>query len=149
MTEPKSEKKIQHEVLLAVNRKYKNRVRLWRNNVGKGFGAWVVMKVMRLLQAGNSEQALQELKQSRPVMFGVNGSPDLQGFIQIYGLAVYLGIEIKDHKGRQSDLQKNFEKMVNQFGGIYILARTVEGALEKLEHELQEINNRVGSHGFR
>lgn len=126
----KSERKIQNEILLGLNKEFSDRLRLWRNNVGKGYGAWIVAKARKQLAAGQAKEALQTLKSSRPISYGVPGSPDLQGFIRLNGLAAYLGIEVKAKDGQQREKQKKFEKMIVANGGFYYVARSKREAIE-------------------
>ena len=50
------------------------------------------------------------------------GSPDIIAVID----GVYVGIEVKGPKGKQSADQKQFQKDLEKAGGLYILARSVE-----------------------
>lgn len=45
-------------------------------------------------------------------------------------------IECKAGAGRQSEAQRNYERMIKKHGGIYILARSAEQAKSDLEAEL-------------
>lgn len=56
----------------------------------------------------------------RMVRYGVPGTPDILGLRLPHGQL--LGIECKSLKGRQSQEQRAFQKMIESFGGIYILA---------------------------
>lgn len=74
------------------------RIFYWRNNSG----AWKV--------------------ENRFIRFGQPGSPDI---FCLYKGKCY-GIEVKNEKGKQSDLQQAWEISFQFAGGIYILARKVE-----------------------
>jgi hypothetical protein len=50
----------------------------------------------------------------------------------IYSGAVVF-IEVKTESGRQSDTQKEFERKISEHGLTYILARSAEECLKKLE----------------
>lgn len=63
--------------------------------------------------------------------YGLKGSSDIMGILQGGRL---LCVEIKSGKARQSKVQNNFEKMVQGFGGVYILARSPEEALNLVKH---------------
>lgn len=78
----------------------KSPIRLWRNNSGKANYAGQV------------------------VTFGVPGQGDLSGIVFPTGRR--LEVEVKSTIGRQSEQQKNFQRMIETMGGIYILARSVE-----------------------
>ena len=63
--------------------------------------------------------------------YGLKGSADILGILRDGRL---LAIEIKSGQARQSKVQKNFEKMINDFGGVYIVARSPEEALNSVKH---------------
>jgi len=48
-------------------------------------------------------------------------------------VGVRLEVEVKTPTGRQSADQMNFQKIIERFHGIYILARSSEDALRALE----------------
>lgn len=54
--------------------------------------------------------------------FSVSGAPDI--IVVKYGRCI--GIEAKTRHGKQSEAQKTFQKQLEQAGGLYILARSVE-----------------------
>lgn len=60
------------------------------------------------------------------VKFGVPGLPDI---FAIRGGKIY-GIEVKAAKGRQSQLQHDFQLDFTEAGGIYLLARSLEDVME-------------------
>lgn len=66
------------------------------------------------------------------------GSSDLIGWITINGIAVFLAIEVKTLKGRERVMQERFRKIVNQSGGIAIVARSVEEAESKIRRIISE-----------
>ena len=71
---------------------------------------------------------------ARVISFGLPGSPDLIGIL-INGR--FLAIEVKTGNARQSNVQKNFQKMIEKFGGTYILARSVRDAVLGVEFALK------------
>ena len=98
------EKRLQNEILRRFGTS--PRLRLWRANSG----------VARI--------------GTRVVRFGVPGQADLTG---ILAGGRRLEIEVKSPTGRQSADQKNYQAMITQMGGLYVLARCVgdvEAALE-------------------
>lgn len=125
----KSEKLIQQEIHLALASRPD--VRLFRNNVGLG---WV----------GSVErQTAQEITLSnyRPVKFGLHaGSGDLIGWKNVRitqdmvgeDLAVFLSVEVKDIHGRLKVDQQNWFDQVNNCGGIGVVARSAEQALNEI-----------------
>ncbi len=66
----------------------------------------------------------------RFISFGLKGAADISGII-VGG--VRLEIEIKSGEAKQSVEQKNFQKMIEKFGGIYILARSKDDAVNQLQ----------------
>jgi hypothetical protein len=61
---------------------------------------------------------------------GMAGVPDLIGFTC---RGRFLGIEVKRPGGKQSEMQKIFEKNCLAFGGIYILADDIDKVVPWLE----------------
>ena len=92
-----TEKQIQNSIIREFGTK--GWLRIWRANVG-------VARINR-----------------RVVRFGVPGQADLSGILYP---GVRLEIEVKQQTGRQSQDQKNFQRMVERMGGLYILARSVK-----------------------
>jgi hypothetical protein len=84
-----------------------NGIRIWKNNTGMAF------------------------QRGRPIKFGLKGSSDIIGILSD---GTFLAIECKTGKARQSQHQKNFQKMIEQFGGIYILARSLNDVERGLAH---------------
>jgi hypothetical protein len=66
----------------------------------------------------------------RLVTFGVPGTPDICGMVAPDGR--FLGIECKSATDKQRKAQLAFERMVKAFGGIYILARSVDDVDQRL-----------------
>ena len=54
----------------------------------------------------------------------LNGSPDL--YLIVSGF--YVGLEIKLINGRQSDFQKEFERLIRKAGGLYFKILSLEDA---------------------
>lgn len=59
----------------------------------------------------------------RTVRFGIPGAADLTGILP-GGLR--LEIECKSAAGRQSPDQRKYQRIVERFGGVYVLARSVD-----------------------
>lgn len=74
----------------------------------------------------------------RVMSFGLKGSSDLLGIIMG---GRFLAIECKTGSAVQSKEQKNFEAMISRFGGIYILARSVKEAVDKVTGAAQGCNS--------
>jgi hypothetical protein len=64
------------------------------------------------------------------IRYGVVGSADISGIL-LGGKRIE--IEVKTGRAVQEAQQKSFESMIKMFGGIYFVARSVEGAIESLK----------------
>ncbi len=93
------------EILIALGRD--PRCKVWRNNSG----------------------ALPDAR-GRAIRFGLAGSADILGLLRPSGR--FLAIEVKAQNGRQSEAQRNFQRMITESGGVYILARSVQDALNAI-----------------
>jgi hypothetical protein len=93
----RSERQIQNEILRAFGTK--RWLRLWRANAG-------------VAQMGR-----------RVVRFGVPGQADLTGILPD---GRRLEVEAKSPTGRQTQDQRNFQRLIERFGGIYVLARSAD-----------------------
>jgi hypothetical protein len=69
----------------------------------------------------------------RVIRFGTPGQADIR--VILHGQAVE--IEVKTPTGRQSKHQKNWQRSVERAGGIYILARSADEAVEKIVCQLK------------
>jgi hypothetical protein len=80
----------------------------------------------------------------RMVSAGINGQGDITGLVRIrYGglrrvAGIRLEIEVKAGRDRQSAAQKNFQKMIEELGGIYILATEPDAALNELQERVRQ-----------
>jgi len=66
----------------------------------------------------------------RFVRAGVPGQADLTGILPD---GRRLEIEAKSDRGRQTEDQRNFQRMIERFGGVYVLARSVEDVERALQ----------------
>lgn len=106
----KAETPIQSQIRLALGSRADTRP--WRNNVGVDFS------------------------KGTPVAYGLCvGSADL---ICITRGGLFLAVEAKSKNGRQSKEQKDFQKVIEKLGGIYILGRSDDQVIEDLELSLKE-----------
>ena len=101
------EHEIMQRILISIGSRQD--VRVWRNNTGA-----------------------VKTQDGRIVTFGLKGSADIIGLLRG---GRFLAIEVKSEIGRQSEQQKNFQKMIESFGGLYILARCVEDVTGRLGNE--------------
>ena len=97
------EKRLQNEILRHFGTK--PWLRIWRQNAG----------VARM--------------GPRTVRFGVPGQADLTGILSD---GIRLEIECKSADGKQSLDQQRYQQMIEKFGGLYVLARSVEDVEEIL-----------------
>lgn len=102
-----SERDIQASILLALGQEHAI-CRAWRSNCGKA-------------RPLSSPEVV--------VTYGVPGQADISGIL-LGGRR--LELEVKTDIGRQSAEQKRFEAMIRAMGGEYILARSVEEAVERV-----------------
>lgn len=66
----------------------------------------------------------------RVVSYGAVGSPDIIG---IMPNGRFLGIEVKNKKGRLSENQKKFLYKIEQNGGVAIVARSLDDVIKVIE----------------
>ena len=102
------EKELQNEILRMFGTT--PRLRIWRANTG-------VAQIDK-----------------RFIRFGVPGQADLTGILPD---GRRLEIEAKSPTGRQSDDQKNFQRMIEKFDGVYVLARSVDDVWNALRKYLE------------
>ena len=77
-----------------------------------------------------------KLRGHNMVKFGTPGQGDLRMIVSPLGRLVE--IEVKTPKGQQSTPQRNYQRMLEAHGGIYILARCVEDVWRRLRTEFPE-----------
>jgi hypothetical protein len=65
------------------------------------------------------------------VSYGVPGESDLDGIIGPNGRK--LSIEVKTGKAKLNEEQKKWKAMIKKFGGVHIVARSVEQVLAELK----------------
>lgn len=120
----RSEKSIMNATLVAVSSLPDTLV--WRNNSGQ---AWQGQQVRgRVGGTITVQPGMVILANARPVTFGLTGSADIIGAIQGRPVAV----ESKTSTGRQAPDQSAFERQWVKAGGLYVLARTENEAVEAL-----------------
>lgn len=68
----------------------------------------------------------------RVIRFGLVGSADLLGILRG---GRFLAVEVKTAKGRQSEAQRNFQRMIESMGGVYVLARDVQTVVDVIDEE--------------
>jgi len=114
----KTEAAIQADVILEVNRVFKDSVTIWRNNTGAFHDG------------------------ERLIKFGIPGQADISGLIKPLGCR--LEIEVKRPGGRQSANQVLFNRMIVSHGGLYLLCDgDIEGQVIQPIQERLERDRRV------
>ena len=68
--------------------------------------------------------------ETRFINFGLKGSADISGILCD---GTRIEIEVKSGNAVQSEQQKKFQKMIELFKGIYILARSKDDAVNQLQ----------------
>ena len=104
-----SEAQLLQKILFSLGRL--KEIRVWRQNSGK-------------LPNANG----------RMVQFGTPGAADITGILPD---GRRLEIEVKTMTGKQSVQQKRYQDMIQRFGGVYILARSVEDALDGVREAIE------------
>lgn len=119
----------------------KNWLKIWRNNTGQAWqgkrfglkrGTRVVDEMGRSIVV---EPGDIMIKGAHPVNFGLAGSGDIAGIIAPAGIMIY--IETKYGRYKQTEQQKRFAKMIQDMGGIYIVARDPEMVEQQIIDELR------------
>ena len=104
--------------------------RVWRNNVGGAYPIQSIKAIQSMLIRGDARGALDRLNKTRPLIFGgLPGIPDICGILPD---GRWLGIEVKWGADRQSEDQKTCQRIFDERGAVYIVARELEQALEQL-----------------
>lgn len=82
------------------------------------------LEALRLFHYRNNSgaMALESKGMRRFVRFGAAGSPDI--IVVIKGR--YIGFEIKDVKGKQSESQVAFQEQLERAGGAYHVIRSID-----------------------
>lgn len=114
-------------LLIQIPARFPN-IRVWRTNTGGAVPMGIVRAAVAMIRTGKIEAGCQMLQ--RPTKFGILGGGDISGVIGPSGRV--LSIEVKWGADKQSEEQQAFEAMLRDRGGLYLIARDVEGCLEAL-----------------
>lgn len=128
----------EQDILRSIMRLSTGAVRLFRNNIG----VFWTGRIERIGKGGMTAVAPGDvvIRSARPVSCGLQeGSGDLIGWRSVVvtpdmvgqRLAVFVSIEVKSERGRVRESQENWASVVDGFGGIAIVARSVE-SVEKV-----------------
>lgn len=100
-------------------------LRVWRQNTGV---AWQPTTT----DARAAFARLRSRGGFRPVQYGTPGTSDVVGIVH----GRFIGIEAKSATGQQSEEQQRWAAMVVKHGGLYILARSVDDAVEGVDRAI-------------
>lgn len=124
---------ITNRILVEIPKRFPARV--WRRNVGGGYPISAVKSAMSLMRGGRTQEAIELLIRTRPVMFGLSGEPDIDGLVGPDGRRI--GIEIKAGRDKQRPDQQVCQRVWESHGAVYLIARDVEQALADLGRALE------------
>lgn len=98
-----------------------------QNDIIRTFGTRSDMRIWR------ANTGVARYRGGREVRFGVPGQADLTGVLPG---GVRLEVEVKSPTGRQTPEQASYQKMIERFGGVYVLARSVQDVWDAIEEYL-------------
>lgn len=111
-------------------------IRLWRQNTGRAIPVWALS---RLIGHTITAELIQRLPR---ISFGLPGAADDTGILPD---GRRLEIELKSPTGKQTKQQLSYQRMIARFGGVYILARSVDDVHRGLsEHGYSQSGNPAG-----
>jgi hypothetical protein len=93
------------ETLLTLGRKCPQVGRFWRNETGMGLN----------------------IRTDEFFKYGLVGSADILGIV---APGKFIGLECKTGHAKQSKEQVNFQKMIERFGGLYLVVRSPQEAVD-------------------
>ena len=70
-------------------------------------------------------------RNGRQIRYGLIGSADILGIAKG---GTFVAIECKTGQAQLSPEQRAFKKMIENYGGIYIVARSIKDVIDKLEY---------------
>lgn len=126
-----TEREIQKRILLALAKEFHPHGLFWTRDVGLFVPVAAIKQAISEIIRGANPLAV--LKRIRKMQVGLPGEPDIQGVV----CGLWIGIEVKTAKGQQRDTQKTFQIAVEKAGGIYIIARSQDEAVEKVREALK------------
>lgn len=137
-----SERDIQRRILLALAKEFHPRGIFWTCDTGQFVPASEIKRSLvdlaksatkhplGLLSFGTVRSILSGL---RRMVVGLPGQSDIQGCLD----GRWIGVEVKSAKGKQRKSQVTFQRAIEAAGGVYIVARSPEEAIEAIEASLQ------------
>lgn len=96
---------------------------------------YLATKGVLAFRMNTGAMAAQHNGRQRFMRFGIPGMADILAFEETipFSSTHPVWIEVKSITGKQSELQKSFEKQVKDHGHTYILARSVGDVISYLE----------------
>jgi len=129
-------------------------IRLWRVNTGVAYGFSQVQEVtfamnsmMTMVSHGAHKQAVERLPRIekaiqvlQPTKYGIKGTADINGIVSYKRpdgsfFARFIGIEVKMKPRKATKEQLQWGKMIEERGGIWILAYSVDDVKNRLRKE--------------
>ena len=133
MTPAKSTADLTNKLLVAIQSEW-TQCRIWKMTQGGGYPSASIKAAIGLLMRGQCADALALLRRSPVLMFGgLAGLPDLDG---VTPDGRRLGIEVKFGADRQSEDQKLCQRIYEERGAVYVIARDVDGCLAELRAKI-------------
>ncbi|HMQ92497.1 MAG TPA: hypothetical protein PKA33_15990 [Amaricoccus sp.] len=111
-----SERDIQRRILLALAQTFHPRGIFWTADTGTA----------------------RSMDGARVISFGLPGQSDIQGCLD----GRWIGIEVKTAKGKQRKSQVAFQRAIEAAGGVYLIARSPEAAVEGIVSALSPDDDR-------
>jgi hypothetical protein len=132
---------LMNSTVLAVQKEFGSRVRLWRQNAGQAwskpaFHAHRAADVLRRYKSGaiGEQTAMQLLlgcMASHPIKLAIAGAADVAGILGPDGRRIEL--EFKVGRGRQSKEQQAYQRMIEGLGGAYGIIRDESDAISMIK----------------
>jgi hypothetical protein len=74
----------------------------------------------------------------------IRGTPDIIACLSVKGVGVFIGLEVKSDKGKQSKEQKSFQqKLQTRANGYYFTVRSIKDADAALESVKKAVSMRI------
>lgn len=119
-----TEKEVQNEILLELN-KYPN-IRVWRQNTGVAVGLSQLMAVKYALQNRQYSLALRLLMSLIATKYGNKGMSDVQCIVAPTGQHVWFELKATGKLNDESTEQKAWGAMIVKYGGRYACVDSLE-----------------------
>jgi len=116
-------------LILAIPKEVKG-ARVWRMNVGGAYPIQAIQMLKNAIMRGDLQESLSVLNRTRPLMFGgLPGLPDICGILPD---GRWLGIEVKWGRDQQREDQKVCQRVFEERGAVYVIARDLDAAVREV-----------------